>query len=67
LASYDNLADIRMCKRFDKVSRAENALLFLEQIKNHKLFKVGNNVVEISFADTERTLSSALISHFRRI
>lgn len=63
---YDDLIDIRTCKRKEKASRAENAEFLIEQLKSHKLFKVGDDVVEIGFAETDKSLTQALTNHFRQ-
>ena len=63
---YANLVDIRSVKRKEKSSRTENALFFLEQIKNHKRFKVDHDVVEIQFSETGKTLSVALASYIQQ-
>ena len=62
---YDSLIDIRTCKRKEKASRTENATFLLEQIRNHTRFKVGNDVVEISFKNTEKSLTEVLSNHFK--
>ena len=63
---YDELVDIRTVKQREQSSRMDNALFFVAQIKNHKMFRVGDDVVEIKFADTENTLSSALTSYLQQ-
>jgi len=62
---YENLTDIRGVKLRDGASRLENAMYFLEQIKNPHKFRVGNDVVEICFAG-EESLSNVLVKHFNR-
>lgn len=62
---YNELIDIRTCKRKEKASRAENAEFLIEQLKSHKLFKVGDDVVEIDFAQTGKSLTQTLTNHFR--
>ena len=64
-SEYDALVDIRSVKLRDGASRLENALYFLEQIKNPHKFKVGDDVVEICCAG-EESLSDVLIRHFNR-
>ena len=63
---YKNLVDIHTCKQRENASRVDNAVFLLKQLGNHKLFKVGDNIVEVDFAETNKTFSDALISHFRR-
>jgi len=65
-ATIEGLIDIRTCKRREKASRVDNAVFLLEQIGNHRLFRVGDDVVEIGFTNTSKTLSDVLISHFKR-
>ena len=65
ISDYDDLVDIRKVKLRDGVSRIENALYFLEQIKNPHKFRVGNDVVELCFAG-EESLSNVLVRHFNR-
>jgi len=62
---YEDLIDIRGVKLRDGASRLDNALYFLEQIKNPHMFRVGDDVVEICFAG-EESLSSVLVKHFNR-
>ena len=35
---------------------------YIDQIKNPYLFKVGNTVVHVSYADTERTMNDNFVS-----
>jgi len=63
---YEDLIDIRGVKLRDGVSRLENALYFLEQIKNPHMFRVGEDIVEICFAGEEESLSNVLVKHFNR-
>ena len=62
---YDDLVDIRNVKLRDGATRLENALYFLEQIKNPHKFRVGENIVEIYFVG-EESLSDVLAKHFSR-
>ena len=64
-AGYDDLVDIRDVKLRDGASRLENALYFLEQIKNPHKFRVGGDVVEIC-CNGEESLSNVLVKHFNR-
>jgi hypothetical protein len=63
--SYDDLVDIKTVKLRDGASRLENAMYFLEQIKNPHIFQVGDDVVELCFAG-EESLSNVLVKHFNR-
>jgi hypothetical protein len=65
LDGYDDLTDIKTVKLRDGVSRLENAVYFLQQIKNPRLFRVGDDIVELCFAG-EESLSSVLVKHFNR-
>jgi len=65
LRDCENLVDIRSVKLRDGVSRLENAIYFLEQIKNPHKFRVGDDIVEICFAG-EDSLSNVLVKHFNR-
>ena len=65
MANYDELVDIRSVKLKEKSSSVDNALFFLEQIKNHTLFKVDHDVVEIRFAGANKTLATALASYIQ--
>ena len=62
---YENLVDIKTVKLRDGASRLENALYFLEQIKNPHLFRVGDDVVEVCCIG-EESLSNVLAKHFNR-
>jgi hypothetical protein len=64
-AGYEDLVDIRTVKLRDGATRLENALYFLEQIKNPHKFRVGGDVVEIGFSGDE-SLSDVLAKHFSR-
>ena len=62
---YEDLVDIRTVKLRVGAPRVENAMYFLEQIKNPHKFRVGNDVVELCFAG-EESLSEVLVKHFSR-
>jgi hypothetical protein len=62
---YGELVDIKTVKLREGASRLENALYFLDQIKNPHKFRVGNDVVELCFVGDE-SLSSVLAKHFSR-
>jgi hypothetical protein len=63
--NHNELVDIRTVKLREGVSRLDNAIYFLEQIKNPHKFRVGEDVVEISFIG-EESLSDVLAKHFSR-
>ena len=60
---YDELVDIREVRLKEGATRLENAMYFLEQIKNPNMFRVGNDVVEVCCIG-EKSLSEVLIRHF---
>ena len=62
---YEKLVDIRNVKLRDGATRFENALYFLEQIKNPHMFRVGDDVVETCCIGDE-SLSDVLVRHFSR-
>ena len=62
---YDNLVDIKTVKLREGASRLENAMYFLEQIKNPHRFRVGDDVVEVCCIG-EESLSNVLAKHFNR-
>ena len=66
MIDYEELIDIRVVKQREKSSRLDNAFFFVEQIKKHTKFRVDRDVVEIQFAETDKTLSTALASYFRQ-
>jgi hypothetical protein len=45
--NFNMLVDIKTVRLREGASRLENAMYFLEQIKNPRLFRVGGDVVEI--------------------
>jgi hypothetical protein len=63
--AFEDLVDIRTVKLRDGAARIENAMYFLEQIKYPHLFRVGDDIVELSFAG-EESLSNVLARHFNR-
>ena len=60
---YNELVDIKTVKLRDGASRIENAMYFLEQIKNPCLFRVSDDIVELCFT-REESLSDVLVKHF---
>jgi len=62
---YNDLVDIKTVRLREGVSRLENATYFLEQIKNPRLFRVGDDIVELCFTGNE-SLSDVLVKHFNR-
>ena len=66
MTGYDELVDIHEVKQSTTSSRVDNAVSFLAQIKNHTLFRVGHDVVEIQFTENGKTLSSALAAYLQQ-
>ena len=66
MTDYAELVDIRSVKQREISSRVDNALFFLEQVKNHTKFRVDLDVVEIKFMETGKTLSAALASYIQQ-
>ena len=53
----DSLVDIRSVK-IDSTQPVEKRIIsFVEQIKNPYLFKVGNTVVRVAYANTQTTIN----------
>lgn len=61
-ASPASLVDVREVQIDPTLSSAERIRAFVEQIKNPYLFKVGDTVVHVSYADTEQTLNDNFAS-----
>ena len=66
-ASVDraSLVDIGSVKLDSSQSREEQALSFLQQIKNPYLFRCGEVVVQIAFTDTPNTLEDVTEMYIR--
>ena len=58
--NIDNLADIRDVKIDPSLSQAERKQSYLNQIKNPRLYRCGDVIVRVSFADTGVTLEDRL-------
>ena len=58
------LVDINDVKVDRNLPQHERVLDFIKQIRNPYLYKCGDMVVKISFADTEETLEDRLESYF---
>ena len=61
-ALLETLVDVRDVKIDKTLPIDERIKSYVEQIKNPYLFKVGNTVVRVSYANTNRTLSDNFIS-----
>ena len=53
----DSLVDIRDVKIDRSMSVEDRMKSYVEQIKNPYMFKVGNTVVRVSYANTQATVS----------
>ena len=59
----DSLVDIRDVK-IDRTQPVEERMKsYVEQIKNPYLFKVGNTVVRVSYANTQATINDNFVNH----
>lgn len=58
----DSLVDIRDVK-IDRSMSVENRMKsYVEQIKNPYMFKVGNTVVRVSYANTQATINDNFVN-----
>ena len=58
----DSLVDIRVVK-IDRTQPVEERMKsYVEQIKNPYLFKVGNTVVRVSYANTQATINDNFVN-----
>ena len=58
----DSLVDIRDV-RIDRSMSAEDRMKsYVEQIKNPYMFKVGNTVVRVSYANTQATINDNFVN-----
>lgn len=58
----DSLVDIRNVQIDRSLPMEQRVQSYIDQIKNPYLFKVGNTVVHVSYADTERTMNDNFVS-----
>lgn len=58
----DTLVDIRDVKIDGSGSLDERLKSYVEQVKNPYLFKVGNVVVRVSYANTQATLNDNFVN-----
>ncbi len=61
-ALLDSLVDIRDVKIDRSKPVEERMKSYVEQIKNPYLFKVGNTVVRVSYANTQATINDNFIN-----
>lgn len=58
----DSLVDIRDVKIDRSMSVEDRMKSYVEQIKNPYLFKVGNTVVRVSYANTQATINDNFVN-----
>lgn len=58
--NIDDLADIRDVRIDTSLPKEARVASYLEQIKNPYLYRCGDIIVRVSFADTEATLEDRL-------
>lgn len=58
----DSLVDIRDVKIDRSMSVEDRMKSYVEQIKNPYMFKVGNTVVRVSYANTQATINDNLVN-----
>ena len=58
----DSLVDIRDVRIDRSLPMEERVKSYVEQVKNPYMFKVGNTVVRISYADTNKTLNDNFVN-----
>lgn len=57
-----SLVDIRDVRIDSSLPIEEKVKSYVEQIKNPYMFKVGNTVVRVSYADTGRTMNDNFVN-----
>lgn len=58
----DSLVDIRDVKIDRSMSLEDRMKSYVEQIKNPYMFKVGNTVVRVSYANTQATINDNFVN-----
>lgn len=58
----DSLVDIRDVKIDRSISVEDRMKSYVEQIKNPYMFKVGNTVVRVSYANTQATINDNFVN-----
>ena len=58
----DSLVDIRDVKIDRSMSVEDRMKSYVEQIKNPNMFKVGNTVVRVSYANTQATINDNFVN-----
>ena len=59
LASLVDIRDVRIDRTLPMEERVKS---YVEQVKNPYMFKVGNTVVRVSYADTNRTMNDNFVN-----
>ena len=62
----DDLVDIKSVNMDSDLSKLENVVKYINEVKNPYYFKVGKVKVRVSYADTDRTLDDAF-AHLLKI
>ena len=57
-----SLVDIRDVQIDRTLSMEERVKSYIAQVKNPYMFKVGNTVVRVSYADTDRTMNDNFVN-----
>ena len=63
----DSLVDIRDVKIDRSMSVEDRMKSYVEQIKNPYMFKVGNTVVRVSYANTQATINDNFVNLLARM
>lgn len=58
----DSLVDIRDVRIDSSMSVEDRMKSYVEQIKNPYMFKVGNTVVRVSYANTQATINDNFVN-----
>ena len=59
LASLVDIRDVKIDRTLPMEDRVKS---YVEQVKNPYMFKVGNTVVRVSYADTNRTMNDNFVN-----
>ena len=59
LASLVDIRDVRIDRSLPLEERVKS---YVEQVKNPYMFKVGNTVVRVSYADTNKTMNDNFVN-----
>ena len=59
LASLVDIRDVQIDRTLPMEERVKS---YVEQVKNPYMFKVGNTVVRVSYADTDRTMNDNFVN-----